>query len=177
MWNLKRWYWLICFQGSNGETDIENITMGKRGGEEGEGKMYGESNMEIYNATYKIDSKWEFAVWMRERKQGLCDNLEGWDGEGDGRKVWEGWDMGVPMADSVDGWQKPTKYCKAIILQLKNKKIKILKVDNQQGPPVWHRELRSIFSYNLNENRIWKRMDTCMNITDIISYNLCAIYL
>ena len=36
--------------------------MGKRGGEEGEGKMYGESNMEIYNATYKIDSKWEFAV-------------------------------------------------------------------------------------------------------------------
>ena len=40
---------------------------------------------------------------MRERKQGLCDNLEGWDGEGDGRKVWEGWDMGVPMADSVDG--------------------------------------------------------------------------
>ena len=30
----------------------------------------------------------------------LYDNLEGWDGEGDGRKVREGGDMGVPMADS-----------------------------------------------------------------------------
>ena len=30
----------------------------------------------------------------------LCDNLEGWDGEGGGREVWEGVYMGVPMADS-----------------------------------------------------------------------------
>ena len=27
----------------------------------------------------------------------FCDNLEGWDGEGDGREVQ---DMGAPMADS-----------------------------------------------------------------------------
>ena len=27
-----------------------------------------------------------------------CDNLEGQDVEGDGREVWEGGDMGVPMA-------------------------------------------------------------------------------
>jgi len=33
-----------------------------RGGEEREGEMYGESNMEIYNAICKIDSQWEFAV-------------------------------------------------------------------------------------------------------------------
>ena len=32
------------------------------GGEEGEGKMYGESNMETYNTICKIDSQWEFAV-------------------------------------------------------------------------------------------------------------------
>ena len=25
---------------------------------------------------------------------------EGWDGEGDGREVWEEGDMGVPVADS-----------------------------------------------------------------------------
>ena len=32
---------------------------------------------------------------------GLCDNLEGWDGEGDRRKVGEGtWNMAIPMADS-----------------------------------------------------------------------------
>ena len=29
---------------------------------EGEGRMYGESNMETYATTYKIDSQWEFAV-------------------------------------------------------------------------------------------------------------------
>jgi len=33
-------------------------------------------------------------------KQGLCDNLEGWDGEEGGRKVREGGDMDVPVADS-----------------------------------------------------------------------------
>ena len=45
--------------------------------EEGEDEIYGESNMEIYNTIYKTDSQWEFAVWLRELKQGLCDNLEG----------------------------------------------------------------------------------------------------
>ena len=74
--------------------------MGMAGGEEGEGEMYGESNMETYNTICKIDSQWEFAVWLGALKQGLCDNLEGWDGEGDGREVWEGGDTGVPMADS-----------------------------------------------------------------------------
>ena len=34
--------------------------------------------------------QWEFAVCLRELKQRLCINLEGWDGEGDGRKVLEG---------------------------------------------------------------------------------------
>lgn len=32
--------------------------------------------------------------------QGLCDDLEGWDEEGDGREAWEGWDIGAPKADS-----------------------------------------------------------------------------
>ena len=31
---------------------------------------------------------------------GLCDNLEGWDVEQEGREVREGGDMGVAMADS-----------------------------------------------------------------------------
>ena len=29
--------------------------------EEGEGEIYGESNMEIYNTICKIDSQWKFA--------------------------------------------------------------------------------------------------------------------
>ena len=31
----------------------------------------------------------------------LCDNLEVWDGVGGGREVQEGWDIRVPMANSV----------------------------------------------------------------------------
>jgi len=57
-------------------------------GERGrEGEMDGESNMETYITICKIDSQQEFAVWLRKFKQGLCINLEGWDGEREGRKV------------------------------------------------------------------------------------------
>ena len=49
--------------------------------------MYGKSNMETYITICKIDSQQEFAVWLRKLKQGLCINLEGWNGEGDGRAV------------------------------------------------------------------------------------------
>ena len=44
---------------------------------EGEGEMYGKSNMETYITICKIDSQWEFVVWLRKLKQGLCINLEG----------------------------------------------------------------------------------------------------
>ena len=50
---------------------------GERGGE---GEMYGKSNMETYITICKIDYQWEFAVWLRKLKQGLCINIEGWDG-------------------------------------------------------------------------------------------------
>ena len=52
--------------------------------------MYGESNMETCITMCKIDSQWEFAAWLRKLKQGLCINLEGWDGEGDRREVQKG---------------------------------------------------------------------------------------
>ena len=48
----------------------------------------------------QIDSQREFAVWLRKLKQGLCINLEGWDGEEDGREVQKGGDICTPMADS-----------------------------------------------------------------------------
>ena len=67
------------------------------GGEEGE--IYGKSNMETYITICKIDSQGEFAIWLRKLKQGLCINLEGWDGEGDGREVQKGGDLHIPMAD------------------------------------------------------------------------------
>ena len=59
------------------EKQTENRPMEMGGGKEGKGEMYGESNMEIYNTLCKIDSQWEFAIWIRELKHGLCDSLEG----------------------------------------------------------------------------------------------------
>ena len=62
--------------------------------------MHGESNMETYTTICKIYSQWEFAIQLRKLKQGLCINLEGWDGEGDGREFHKGGDICIPMADS-----------------------------------------------------------------------------
>ena len=31
--------------------------------------------MEIYNAICKLDSQWEFAVWLRELEQRLCATM------------------------------------------------------------------------------------------------------
>ena len=67
--------------------------------------MYGK--METYITMYKIDSQWEFAVWLRKLKQGLYINqqglyinLQGRDGAGDGREVQKGGGIRIPMADS-----------------------------------------------------------------------------
>ena len=62
--------------------------------------MYGKSNTETYINICKTDSQRESAVWLRKLKQGLCINLEGWDGEGDEREVQKGWAVCIPMADS-----------------------------------------------------------------------------
>ena len=48
--------------------------------------MYRDSNKETYITLYKIDSQWELAVWLRELKPVLRNNLEGWDGEEDGAR-------------------------------------------------------------------------------------------
>ena len=66
----------------------------------GDGEMYGKSNTETYITICNIDSQREFAVWLRKLKQRLCINLEGWDGERDGREVQKGGDICIPMADS-----------------------------------------------------------------------------
>ena len=60
--------------------------------------------METYMNICKRDDQGEFAVWRRELKPGLCDNLEEWDGVGAGTKVQERGDICIPMADT--GWCK-----------------------------------------------------------------------
>ena len=79
-------------QGSKGEMDIKNrLTDGEWGGED---EMYGKRNMETYITVCKINCQWKFALYLRKFKQGLCINLEEWDGEGDGRGIC------IPMVDS-----------------------------------------------------------------------------
>ena len=62
--------------------------------------MDGKSNMEAYIATCKVDSQWEFSVWLRKLKQGLYINLEGWDEEGDAKELQRGGDICIPKDDS-----------------------------------------------------------------------------
>ena len=57
--------------------------------------MYGKSNRETYITICRIESQWEFDVWLRKLKQELCINLEGSDGE-----VQKGGDICIPMPDS-----------------------------------------------------------------------------
>ena len=90
--------------------------MDKMEGEEGGEEMYGQSNIEIYNTMCKTDSQWEFAVWLKEPKQELCDRLKGGvrrplRGRFRREGTWVYLDLIL-----VDAWQKTTKFCKAIIL-------------------------------------------------------------
>ena len=78
---------------------MEKQTYG-HGEKGGEGEMYGKSNMATYITICKRDRQREFAVWLRKLKQGLCINLEGWDGVQNGREVQKGRDICIPMADS-----------------------------------------------------------------------------
>ena len=52
--------------------------------------MYEKSNKETYAMICKMDFQQEFAVQLRKLKQGLCVNLEGQVGEGDGKEVQKG---------------------------------------------------------------------------------------
>ena len=72
----------------------------RHGQRAGEGEMYEECDMETSITICKIDSQWEFAVCLMKLKQGLCINLEGWGGEGDGREFQKGGDICLPMAES-----------------------------------------------------------------------------
>ena len=65
-----------------------------------EGEMYGKINMDTYITICKIDSQQESAEWLRELKQGLCINLEGWNRAGDGKEIQNGGDICIPMAVS-----------------------------------------------------------------------------
>ena len=56
--------------------------------------------MKTYISMCKIDSQWEFAIWLGKLKQGLCINLESWAGEEEGMEVQSGVDICIPLKDA-----------------------------------------------------------------------------
>ena len=48
----------------------------------------------------KVDTQQEFALWLRKLTQGLCINLEGWDGE----RGWEGVSKGKAIYIYIYIW-------------------------------------------------------------------------
>ena len=96
---------------------------------EGYSGMNWESSVATYTLPYvKLDSQGEFAVWCRELKS--CAH---WQPRRVGRGG-KGWEVGGRFKmegtyvylwlTHVVVWQKPTQYCKAIILQLKTNTFK-----------------------------------------------------
>ena len=69
----------------------------------------------IYSTICKTDSQWEFAVWLRELKRA---SETGWR-VGLGRRSRREGTWVYLWLILVDVWQKTTKFCKEIILQLK----------------------------------------------------------
>ena len=59
-----------------------------------------------YTHYHVWNSQWGFAVWLRELKPELCDNLEGWDGVGSGR---EGTYVYLRLIH-VAVWEKTTQF-------------------------------------------------------------------
>ena len=94
IWNLERWSWWTYVQGRSGDTDRTDLwtQWGRRGW------VNWESSIRTYTGSHvKLDSQWKCTVWCRGLKPVLCNNHEGWDGAGRGRK---GGNTCVPVADS-----------------------------------------------------------------------------
>jgi len=61
--------------------------------------MYGKSNMETYITICKVVKPMGICCMAKKHKQGLCINLDRWDGEGHGRGFQKGEDICVSMAE------------------------------------------------------------------------------
>ena len=97
--HLERWYWWTYLQGSNGDAHMENRLVDTVW--EGDGWTNWDSSMETYTLPYlKQRASGNLLYDVGSSNQGLCDNLEGWDGVESGREVLEGGDIYIPMADS-----------------------------------------------------------------------------
>ena len=107
----------------------QRMDLRTRGGGRGRWDEVREWHGHIYTTKCKIDSQWEAATQHREISSVLCDPLEGWDREG-GRETQEGGHIGVYVYVQLTHFviqQKLTHHCKAIILQKRRLKNKLIK--------------------------------------------------
>ena len=68
---------MSSFSGQQWRNRHRKQTYGPGEAEEGEGRMYGESNIGIYNTTCKTDSRWEFSVLPQGTQTGALGQVEG----------------------------------------------------------------------------------------------------
>ena len=116
-WDLEKWYWWACFQGSSRDADVETRLADAAG--EGEGGRDWQSSVEACTLPYVErrasgellydagNSAWYFVTTERG----------GIGLEVGGRFKREGTNVYLWLIH-VDVWQKSTQHCKALVLQL-----------------------------------------------------------
>ena len=121
IWNLEKWYQWTYLQGRNRDADRDNRLVGTA--EEGEGGGNGQSGTETCRHRMWNRRPMGSRRITQGAQQGALWQPAG-GGGGGGRRGWGGRLRRVGMRVClwlihVVVWQKPTQYCKAIILQLK----------------------------------------------------------
>ena len=54
----------------------------------------------LHSVKKQVNSQWEFAIWLKEFKLGLYNNLEGWEWARGGREIQEVGDICTPIVNS-----------------------------------------------------------------------------
>ena len=85
-----------------------------------EPKIFKNGSNVIKSVLYMDSLRTSFQHKRQEEKASI--NPEEWDGVGGGREDHDGGDILYLWLIHVDVWQKPAKYCKAVMLQLKRNK-------------------------------------------------------
>ena len=112
IWNPERWLLMNLFIGQQWRHRHREETCEHSGGRRGWDELR-EQHWNIHITMCKVASQRKSVVWHKELKPGALWQPEvGWGGGGKGPYVYL-------RLIHVDVWQKPTQYCKLIILQLK----------------------------------------------------------
>ena len=109
-WNLERWYWWICLQGSNGDAENRLVhTVGKE-------RVGWTERGALRYIHYHMQNRQPVGIrcMMQGAQTRYSVTTEEWDGVGG--RLTEGTYVYLWLIH-VDVWQEPTQYCKAIILQ------------------------------------------------------------